>query len=606
MTELPFVEKYRPESLEDIVGDSGTEALKAFVKTGQFPLAIILYGPFGTGKTARARSLTRDYYVQNGLYLPTATFRDIRSGTRVSPEYEGIFPPVLFVDAAVTRDIEFIKNTVQTFMKRVPPKGLKKIIIFDEADRLSFDAQRALRPLIEKYPNTVTIYTTNELDKIDSAIQDRAAGATFEVKYPGSEYVAAYLKKLAAKEKVEIPDEKIREIAVESESVRQAVGKLGTEITVYRAKQAPPTPPPKPPEEVPTLPPAAPPGKISRSEFDLRFEKSLNNWNTFNVQLLSPGLAGEIHYTVPEREKELVAKFTPDYIITIGKADIDLQRETSWKTYNASYDRQAKYGEHYLDHLDDIVHTLSRNVADKAFRAIIEEVKKPTAPPPAPLGLREEHKKLLEDAFRRVFEEAGVKDIPMATFRDELERLLEDLKTVDQARAYDLAYTTIVDVAKGLLPKRPKPEVTPLPPTPTRAPARAPPAAVPPVEMLGPRRRDIITVQCWVPTCINECIVDKDLMRRVTLVPVLKGWSPMGTRYEPLLPLPPLFFYSCEIHKEEKFGYKSIYDALAYLLYESRSSTKRLTITKGTFADIGLDVDDINAVQAAEVRWIPK
>lgn len=368
--------------------------------------------------------------------------------------------------------------------------------------------------------------------------------------------------------------------------------------------------PERPPEMPPTAPPPAapptppPPTKISRSEFDAKFERSLNNWNTFNVQLLRPGLAGEIHYTVPERETELVAKFTPDYIMATGKADVDTQRETSWKTYNDSYDRKAEYGQHYLEHLDDIVHTLSRNVADKAFRAMMEEVQKLAVPPPAPLGLREEHKKLLEDAFRRVFEEAGVKDVPMATFRDELARLQEDLKTVDQTRAYELAYRTIVDVAAGLLPKRPKPAVTP--PAPAPAPAPAPPISVPPVEMLGPRRRDIITVQCWVPNCMNECVVDKDLMRRVMLMPVLKAWSPRGARYEPLLPLPPLFFYSCEEHKEERFGYRSVYEALAYLLVESRSSTKRLAITKGTFADVGLDQDDINTIQAAEARWIPR
>jgi hypothetical protein len=490
VAELPFVEKYRPESLEDIVGDSGTEALRAFVKTRTFPLAMILYGAFGTGKTARARALVRDYYVLNGLYLPSATFRDIRSETRLSPGFEGLFPPVLYVDASVTRDIEFIKDTVQEFMKTVPPMGLKKFIIFDEADRLSFDAQGALRPLIEKYPNTVTIYTTNDLDRIDPAIQDRAAGATFEVKYPGAEFVAAYLQKLAAKENVEIPLERLREIAVESESVRQAVGKLGTEITVYRALHAPPPTPP----------------------------------------------------AIPQRVPEKAAEKPP-------------------------------------------------------------EIPAPT-PPPVPLGLSDEQKKSLEDAFKRVFEEAGVKDVPLATFRDELERLQEDLKTTDRARAYDLAYRILVDVATGLLPKRPKPEVTP--PAPTLAPAPAPPISVSPVEMFGPRRRDIITVQCWVPTCLNECVVDKDLMRRVTLIPVLKAWSPRGTRYEPLLPLPPLFFYSCEEHKEQRFGYRSVYDALAYLLVESRSSTKRLAITKGTFADVGLDQEDINIIQSSEARWIPK
>jgi hypothetical protein len=363
--------------------------------------------------------------------------------------------------------------------------------------------------------------------------------------------------------------------------------------------------PPAGPPERPPSGPAAPPAKISRSEFDVMFDKSLVNWNTFNVELLRFGLAGEIHYTVPEREAELVAKFTPDFIRATGKADVDAQRETSWKTYNASFDRKPGYGEFYLEHLDDIVHTLSRKIADKAFAALLEESRKPIIPSGPSTGLSEEQKHTLEDAFKRVFEEAGVRDIPMSVFRDELERLQEDLKTVERARAYELARKVIVDVATGLLPKRPAPEIAP-PPKPAAPPERAPrpPVVVSPVEALGPRRRDILTVQCWVPTCLNECIVDKDLMRRVSLVPVLKGWSPRGARYEPLLALPPLFFYSCEEHKNERFGYRSVYDALAYLLFESRSSTKRLAITKGTFADIGLDQEDINTIQAAEAaRW---
>jgi hypothetical protein len=370
-------------------------------------------------------------------------------------------------------------------------------------------------------------------------------------------------------------------------------------------ERPPEMPPPTPSPAAPPTPP--PPARISRGEFDARFTASLNNWNTFNVQLLRPGLAGEIHYTVPEREAELVAKFTPDYITAIGKVDVDAQREVSWKTYNDSYDRKPEYGQHYLEHLDDIVHTLSRNVADKAFRAIIEETKKPVIPPAAPMGLSEEQKHTLEDTFKRILEQAGVKEIPLARFQDELAFLQENLQSVERARAYEIADRSIVDLAGSLIPKIPRMPTVTFPTTPAPAPAAPTPSiSVSPMEMLGPRRRDIITVQCWVPNCINECVVDKDLMRRVTIVPVLKSWSPRGARYEPLLPLPPLFFYSCEEHKEERFGYQSVYDALAYLLYESRSSTKRLAITKGTFADIGLDQDDINAVQAAEVRWIPR
>lgn len=242
MAELPFVEKYRPESLDDLAGDHAVKALKAFVRTGNFPLAMIFYGPYGTGKTSAAKAMVRDYYVSRGLYLPSATFRDIRSATKLTPEYAergGIFSPVLYVDASVTRDIETIRSLVQEFMKIFAPGGVVKFVIFDEADRLSYDAQRALRALLEKYPNTRTVYTTNELGKIDEAIQDRASGGTFEFKYPSVQEVANYLKRLSDREGVDLAPDLYVRIATESTSIREAVGKLGTEVAIVKAEKMP-------------------------------------------------------------------------------------------------------------------------------------------------------------------------------------------------------------------------------------------------------------------------------------------------------------------------------------------------------------------------------
>ncbi|MFQ6064219.1 MAG: AAA family ATPase [Candidatus Bathyarchaeia archaeon] len=247
MAELPFVEKWRPVSLEDLVGDTSVEKLKAFVKSGSFPLAMVFHGEFGTGKTTAAKAMVRDYYVRMGLFQPEATFSDVRNATRVTRQYEGIFPPVLYVDASVTRDIDTIRNLVRNFMRTKAPGGLVKFVIFDEADRLGYDAQGALRVLLEKYPNTRTVYTTNELHKIDPAIRSRAAGGVLAFKYPPVEQVTTYLKNIAEKEGMAISDEKLREIAAESESVREAVGALGTEIALEKAEKMPAIPPRPPP-----------------------------------------------------------------------------------------------------------------------------------------------------------------------------------------------------------------------------------------------------------------------------------------------------------------------------------------------------------------------
>lgn len=230
----------------------------------------------------------------------------------------------------------------------------------------------------------------------------------------------------------------------------------------------------------------------------------------------------------------------------------------------------------------------------------IKEKEPPPPPPPPPMGLGPDEKKRLEDSFRRVFEEARITRIPIASFRDELAGLQEDLKDVERTRAFRLAYERIVGLARSLLPVRPPPpRVAPPAPPPER-----PPVAVPMVELLGPRRRVVETFTCWHPDCEEPCTLDRDLMRRVTIVPVLKEISPRGPRLEPLLGFPPRFYYSCETHRTERFGYRSIYDALAYLLFESRSSGKRLAITKGTFTAVGLDQEDLRNIQAAEARWM--
>lgn len=72
----PWVIKYRPISLNECIG-SVVGYLKAFVKTGSFPLVIMLYGDYGDGKTSSAKAMVRDYFVMRGLFKRDATFMDM-------------------------------------------------------------------------------------------------------------------------------------------------------------------------------------------------------------------------------------------------------------------------------------------------------------------------------------------------------------------------------------------------------------------------------------------------------------------------------------------------------------------------------------------------
>jgi replication factor C subunit 2/4 len=233
--ELPWVEKYRPTSLSGVLG-SPAEYLKAFVKTGSIPLAMVFYGDYGSGKTTAAKAFVRDYFVLRNVFKRNATFRDVASGRNFDPDLEGAWPPVLYVDATITGDIETIRSRVLGFMRVISIRGMPKFCIFDEADRLGFSAQGALRSLLEKYPNTRTIYTTNRIESIDEAIISRASGGVFEFTKPTVEDIMEHLKKILRMEKIPLHKSRLEEIAVASASVREAVGRLQQEAIVVKAR----------------------------------------------------------------------------------------------------------------------------------------------------------------------------------------------------------------------------------------------------------------------------------------------------------------------------------------------------------------------------------
>ena len=232
--ELPWVEKYRPVSLSEVLG-SASEYLKAFVKTGSIPLALVFSGDFGTGKTTAAKAFVRDYFVFRDVFSRDATFKDVAHGRKFNPELEGAWPPVLYVDATLTGNIETIRSLVLRFMRVISVRGYPKFCIFDEADRVGFSAQGALRSLLEKHPNTRTIYTTNRIESIDEAIISRASGGVFEFTKPKINEIVGYLKRILQVEQIKLTKSKLEEIAVASASVREAVGRLQQEAIVVKA-----------------------------------------------------------------------------------------------------------------------------------------------------------------------------------------------------------------------------------------------------------------------------------------------------------------------------------------------------------------------------------
>lgn len=139
-----LVEKYRPSKLENYVGNENIKNVVGQYISQNDIQNLIFYGPAGTGKTTLAKLI-----VQN---------LDCES---------------LYINASDERGIETIRDKVQSFASVASFKPLK-VVILDEADFLTIQAQASLRNIIETFSRTTRfIMTCNFVERIIDPLQSR-------------------------------------------------------------------------------------------------------------------------------------------------------------------------------------------------------------------------------------------------------------------------------------------------------------------------------------------------------------------------------------------------------------------------------------------------
>lgn len=175
-----WAEKYRPKTLEKIVDQKEiVERLASFVKAHNVPHCIFA-GPPGTGKTTAALCLARDFYGD--------AYRE----------------NLMELNASDERGINVVRETVKTFARvRTLGEIPFKILILDEADNMTGDAQQALRRTMERYTETCRfILIANYSGKIIEPIQSRCA--PFRFTHLPREEQDKYLKYIAQNENVSL------------------------------------------------------------------------------------------------------------------------------------------------------------------------------------------------------------------------------------------------------------------------------------------------------------------------------------------------------------------------------------------------------------------
>ncbi|KAJ1438323.1 hypothetical protein B484DRAFT_412811 [Ochromonadaceae sp. CCMP2298] len=154
---LPWVEKYRPKSLGELIAhEEIIQILNKLIDSNKLP-HLLFYGPPGTGKTSTAMACAKKMY---GEHYSSMT---------------------LELNASDDRGIDVVRNQIKEFAgtKKLFSSGVK-LIILDEADAMTSDAQAALRRVIEKYTsNTRFCMICNYVNKIIPALQSRCTKFRF-------------------------------------------------------------------------------------------------------------------------------------------------------------------------------------------------------------------------------------------------------------------------------------------------------------------------------------------------------------------------------------------------------------------------------------------
>ena len=189
---LPWIEKYRPKRISDVIQqDKIIQMLTSSLNQNDLP-HLLLHGPSGTGKTSTILALGRELY---------------------GPEL--FHKRVIELNASDDRGINAVRQKIKDFAKTAiqpRPEGYPypcppyKIIVLDEADSMTIDAQSALRKTMEDHSSVTRFcFICNYISRIIEPISSRCA--KFQFQALGNELMAGKLRNIIEQEEIDCPDD---------------------------------------------------------------------------------------------------------------------------------------------------------------------------------------------------------------------------------------------------------------------------------------------------------------------------------------------------------------------------------------------------------------